>query len=182
MQDIQNNKLQNIKFDSAFPGHAWEISRLVNSVYRGENSKKGWTTEAELLGGIRVTVNEILRLIGKKNNELLIAATDNNIIGCVHLEKKKNNRCHLGMLSVDVNYQKEGIGKLLMKESENYAKNVFGSGEMEMKVIGQRKELIEYYIRQGYTLTGEKENFSLNSHFGAPKRNDLYFEYMVKSL
>jgi len=173
--------LKNIIINSAFPGHAWEISRLVNSVYRGENSKKGWTTEAELLGGIRITVNKILELIGKRNNEILLAVTDDKIIGCVHLEKI-NNKCHLGMLSVDVNYQKEGIGKLLMGESENYAKEVFECSEMEMKVIGQRKELIEYYIRQGYTLTGEKENFSLNAHFGAPKRNDLYFEFLVKSL
>jgi ribosomal protein S18 acetylase RimI-like enzyme len=181
MQNIQNNKLQELKLDYAFPGHAWEISRLVNSVYRGENSKKGWTTEADLLEGIRITVNKILELIGKKNNEILLAVTDDKIIGCVHLEKI-NKKCHLGMLSVDVNYQKEGIGKYLMNESEKYAKEVFRCGEMEMKVIGQRKELIEYYIRQGYKLMGEKENFSLNTHFGAPKRNDLYFEYMVKPI
>ena len=29
------------------------LVRLVNSAYRGESSKKGWTTEADLLDGIR---------------------------------------------------------------------------------------------------------------------------------
>jgi len=173
--------LHEIIIDFAFPGHAWEISRLVNSVYRGENSKKGWTTEADLLGGIRITVNKVLELIGKKNNEILLAIIDNKIIGCVHLEKIQE-RCHLGLLSVSVDYQKQGIGKLLMNESEIFTKNVFECNAMEMKVIGQRKELIDYYIRYGYMITGEKESFSLKEHFGNPVRNDLYFEYMVKPL
>jgi ribosomal protein S18 acetylase RimI-like enzyme len=86
------------------------------------------------------------------------------------------------MLSVHVDFQKNGIGTLLMNESEKYAKEIFDSIEMEMKVIGQRKELIDYYIRRGYSITGEKELFSAGKHFGAPRRNDLYFEFLVKKL
>jgi hypothetical protein len=62
-----------IFFEAAFPGHAWEITNLVNSVYRGDNSKKGWTTEADLLGGIRINVNTVLKLIGRKDNEIILS-------------------------------------------------------------------------------------------------------------
>ena len=31
-----------------------EIAALVNSAYRGESSRMGWTTEADLLSGQRV--------------------------------------------------------------------------------------------------------------------------------
>lgn len=157
------------------------IAELVNSVYRGENSKKGWTTEANLLGGIRITIEKINDIFLSENNVILVVTDDGRIIGCVHLEKK-GDRCELGMLSVDVNYQNKGIGRMIMDECERYAKRDFHCNEMEMKVVGQRKELVDYYLRRGYVLTGEKEPFVLNSHFGEPKRTDLYFEYMVKKL
>src|SRR6266508_3998879 len=94
-----------IKIRPASLSDSEQLTALVNSVYRGENSKKGWTTEADLLDGIRITKKKIEQLIGTDSNVILIAEFDSKIIGCVHLEKKKNNRCHLGMLSVDVNYQ-----------------------------------------------------------------------------
>jgi len=84
------------------------------------------------------------------------------------------------MLSVDVNIQNLGIGKKMMEQSEHYAKNIFKCSEMEMKVIGKRKELIDYYLRRGYHISGEKEPFVLNTHFGKPKSDDLFFIYLVK--
>lgn len=158
-----------------------DVCALVNSVYRGENSKKGWTTEAYMLDGIRIDKQSLIKIISKVNNIIILSLFENKIIGCVHLETK-GNKCHLGMLSVDVNCQDKGIGKLLMSYSEKYAKDELKCSLMEMKVIAQRKELIDFYIRRGYRITGESEPFLLNAHFGEPKTSDLYFEYLTKDL
>jgi hypothetical protein len=42
---------------------AQEIAALVNSCYRGDSSRAGWTTEADLLGGTRTYSNDIERLM-----------------------------------------------------------------------------------------------------------------------
>ncbi|HEY3249665.1 MAG TPA: GNAT family N-acetyltransferase [Ignavibacteria bacterium] len=170
-----------IDFRSATGEDSEKICSLVNSVYRGDNAKKGWTTEADLLGGIRININTVNDVINRENNVILLALIEDKVVGCVHLEKK-NSKCHLGMLSVDVDYQDKKIGRALMDESETYAKNTFGCREMEMKVIGQRTELIDYYLRRGYKLTEEKEPFIVSTHFGEPKIDNLYFIYMVKQL
>src|SRR5437588_505266 len=104
-------------FRTAEPNDADEIAVLVNSVYRGDNAKKGWTTEADLLDGIRINANKVNEIIKSDNNAILLALNKLKIIGCVHLEKK-GNRSHLGMLSVDVNFQNCGIGRMLMDKSE----------------------------------------------------------------
>jgi N-acetylglutamate synthase-like GNAT family acetyltransferase len=170
-----------MQFRKAELNDAENVCALVNSVYRGENSKKGWTTEAYMLDGIRIDKESLKKIISKKDNVIILAINEGEIIGCVHLEQK-GNRCHLGMLSVNVNYQDKGIGKKIMEHSEEYAKNEMKCSIMEMKVIGQRKELIDFYIRRGYKITGESEPFLLNTHFGEPKSSDLYFEYLTKEL
>lgn len=179
---MSNNILSNLQFPNAVPEQAGEITSLVNSVYRGENAKKGWTTEAEILGGIRITQEKVKEYINTVSSVILLAVHDNNIIGCVHLEKE-NNFCWLGMLSVDVKFQTYGLGKILIEKSESFAKVKFGCDEMKMKVIGVRKELLEYYFRRGYILTGEHEDFILDEEtFGKPFVQGLYFEILSKKL
>lgn len=171
-----------IDFRPAVTEDSERVCNLVNSVYRGEEAKKGWTTEADLLGGIRIDVNTVNKIIDTSDNVILLALIENKIVGCVHLEKRKNNKCYLGMLSVDVNYQNKKIGRALMDESEDYAKNVFGCDGMEMRVFERRTELVDYYLRRGYSLTEKKEPFIVNFHFGDPKVSDLDFIVMVKKL
>jgi len=174
--------MDDFQFHPASPEHAGEITSLVNSVYRGENAKKGWTTEAEILGGIRITEEKVIEYINTKDNVIIIAVDDKKLIGCVHLEKE-NNFCWLGMLSVNVNYQTFGLGKILIEKSESFAKEKFGCNEMKMKVIGVRKELLEYYFRRGYRLTGEHEDFIIDEEtFGKPFVQGLYFEILSKKL
>lgn len=179
---MSNNILSNLQFPNAVPEQAGEITSLVNSVYRGDNAKKGWTTEAEILGGIRITEEKVTEYINTKDNVIMLAVNDKKIIGCVHLEKEGNS-CWLGMLSVDVNYQTYGLGKMLIEKSESFVKEKFGCGEMKMKVIGVRKELLEYYFRRGYRLTGEREDFIVDEDtFGKPFVQGLYFEILSKKL
>ena len=47
------------------------LNTLINSAYRGEFSKKGWTTEAHLLEGSRTTEEELLEIIQDKHNTIL---------------------------------------------------------------------------------------------------------------
>jgi predicted N-acetyltransferase YhbS len=171
----------NITLQTAMPSDAESITFLVNSVYRGENSKKGWTTEADFLDGIRINEEKVREIISKESDVIILAKTDNLMVGCVHLENK-GKYSMLGMLSVDVNFQDKGIGKILMAECERYTKEVWALNEIKMKVIGRRKELIDYYLRRGYILTGEREDFeSADGTFGKPKEK-LYFETLGKNL
>jgi ribosomal protein S18 acetylase RimI-like enzyme len=170
-----------IKFQIAGINDAEVITSLVNSVYRGENSKKGWTTEADFLTGIRITEEKVKEIIERKSGIIILAIFEGNIIGCVHLENTGTNS-YLGMLSVDVNYQDKGIGKLLINECERYTKEMWGLSEIKMKVISRRTELIEYYNRRGYSSTGELEDFGAHGETFGDTKEMLYFETLKKEL
>lgn len=157
-----------------------KLEILINSAYRGESSKKGWTTEADLLGGIRIDLEALQDLISTDNSIILKFTEKNKILGCVNLVAK-GKAVYLGMLTVSPTEQQRGIGKKLMVASEEYAAEN-GFDEIEMTVISQRSELISYYERRGYQQTGEKRPFPMNNpRFGKPK-TDLEFIVLRKSL
>lgn len=170
-----------IKLHIAELKNAGKITDLVNSVYRGENSKKGWTTEADFLSGIRITEEKVKEIIELKDNVVITAISGGNLIGCVHLENA-GSYSYLGMLSVDVNFQDKGIGKMLINECERYTREVLGLNEIKMKVISRRAELIEYYNRRGYVSTGELEEFGASGDTFGDTVEKLYFETLTKSL
>lgn len=170
-----------IKFQIAGLKDAEKITALVNSVYRGENSKKGWTTEADFLSGIRITEVKVKEIIEGKNDVIILALLEGIIIGGVHLENA-GSYSYLGMLSVDVYFQDKGIGKILINECERYTKEVLGLSEIRMKVISRRTELIEYYNRRGYSATGELEEFGAQGDTFGDTVEKLYFETLTKSL
>jgi ribosomal protein S18 acetylase RimI-like enzyme len=171
----------NIELKIASVNDAKDINTLVNSVYRGENSKKGWTTEAEFLGGIRITEEKVKEILVRKNDIVILAFIEGSITGCVHLENA-GEHSYLGMLSVDVDHQDKGIGRLLINECERYTKEEWKLRKIKMKVINRRLELMEYYYRRGYRSTGEIEEFLPGPEtFGDPTEK-LYFETLSKEL
>lgn len=174
-------KTSEIILKIAIVTEADDITSLINSVYRGENSKKGWTTEADFLSGIRITEEKLKEIIERKSDIIILAMIDGNIIGCVHLENT-GSYSYLGMLSVDVNSQDKGIGRLLINECERYTKEVWGLNEVRMKVISRRTELIEYYNRRGYSATGELEEFGASGDTFGDTNEKLYFETLKKCL
>lgn len=158
-----------------------ELVELVNSAYRGETSKKGWTTEADLLkGALRTDIPSLIALINNPEAVLLKYSDINNtIIGSVYLEKQKRG-LYLGMLSVSPLLQAAGIGKQIMSAAEFYAKEnnclcIF------MSVISVRHELIAWYERLGYNKTGETKPFPSDNRFGVPTQ-PLEFIIMEKLL
>jgi ribosomal protein S18 acetylase RimI-like enzyme len=164
----------------ATPNDASELDKLVNSAYRGESSRQGWTTEADLLDGTRTDATAIADLIRTPGTVLLKYVEENKILGCVEL-RNQQGKLYLGMLTVMPNLQGKGIGKKLMYAAEEEAKNQHCTSVF-MTVISVRKELIDWYVRHGYEPTGEKKPFAFNDpRFGQPK-TQLEFVVLEKKL
>lgn len=146
------------------------LETLLNSAYRGESSKKGWTSEADLISGeIRTSTDELTNLISTDGSVLLKYTTDQqNIIGCVNLQVQ-NKSIYLGMLSVAPNYQANGIGKQLLLAAEKYAETNY-CNRIFMTVISVRTELINWYLRNNYVLNGEKKPFPTDHASGIPNQ------------
>src|SRR5206468_9965571 len=85
-----------------------QLKTIINSANRGEESKKGWTTEAELLEGKRINEEELTNIITQPDVVILKCCNDKNeITGCVSL-KKNDNKMYLGMLTVSPALQAGG--------------------------------------------------------------------------
>lgn len=164
----------------ATPFDAQELNTLVNSAYRGEGAKQGWTTEADLLDGTRIDEAALLDLIAKPDTTILKYVEDRRIIGCVELRQEKE-KLYLGMLSVSPTIQNKGVGKKLLKAAEEHAHSKSISS-IFMTVISGRIELIDWYVRHGYQLTGERKPFIVpDERWGIPKQK-LEFVVLEKKL
>ncbi len=142
---------------------------LINSAYRGEHSKKGWTTEADFLDGVRTDAGTLEEMINKDGAAILKFTNEENILqGCVYLEKKEH-KMYLGMLTVSPLEQAKGIGKRLLDAAEKYTRDK-GCSMIEMTVISVRSELIAWYEKYGYYKTGERKPFPTDIKFGIPKQ------------
>lgn len=157
------------------------LVKLLNSAYRGEGSKKGWTTEADLLeGSLRTDAANINDLMQTPGAVFLKHTNDQNRIeGCVFLHKK-GDKLYLGMLSVSPLIQAKGIGRQLMTAAESYARDQ-QCVSIFMKVISVRHELVQWYERKGYHKTGETEAFPTDNKYGVPTQQ-LEFVVLEKEM
>ena len=161
------------------------LNELVQSAYRGESSRRGWTTEADLLDGIRTDEAGLRAMLNNPRATILKYEEAGQLLGCVYLEKKDDDAgsssLYLGMLTVSPDAQAGGIGKQLMAAAEQVARD-WHCRAMTMTVIPQRHELIAFYERRGYRPTGETEPFPMDDpRFGLPKQ-PLSFIVMEKPL
>ena len=156
------------------------IAELVNSGYRGEVSKQGWTTEADLLDGIRTDPTEVRQLIAMSDSMIYLCTQGEVIIGSVHLQRV-NGVGYLGLFVIQPNLQGAGIGKQFMRSAELAAKNAWGVSKMTMTVITVRPELLAFYERRGYRRTGKLIPFPADDQH-RPKVAGLQLEYLEKDL
>ncbi|WP_460791447.1 GNAT family N-acetyltransferase [Nocardioides maradonensis] len=155
---------------------------LVESAYRGDASRVGWTTEAALLEGQRTDADAVREIVGSSAGRLLLAERDGALVACCQLEPR-GDAAYFGMFAVRPDSQGGGLGKVVLAEAERVAREEWGAVRMEMTVIEQREDLIAFYERRGYGRTGEFEPFPYgDERFGRPLRDDLRFARLEKVL
>ena len=171
--------LRPMNFRNATHADLSALDKLVNSAYRGEGSKQGWTTEADLLGGVRTSEASLQKMMDNPDAVILLAEEGSKLQGCVYLEHQ-GVALYLGMLTVRPDLQGKGLGAQLMQASEERAREL-GCKKIKMTVITVRDELIAYYGRKGFTDTGKREAFPADPAFGIPKQ-PLEFMVMEKAV
>lgn len=155
---------------------------LVNSAYRGDSSREGWTTEADLLDGQRIDADRLMETIASPGAVILVHERDHALVGCVHLERTGED-CYLGMLTIQPALQGAGLGRQLLEAAERWVMDHWSSRAIDMSVLRQRTELIAWYERRGYRRTGGRRPFPYgDERFGLPQRDDLVFDVLRKPL
>src|SRR4051812_36867262 len=142
----------------ATPADAPALATLINSAYRGEGSKAGWTTEADMIGGQRVDADRLVEVIAEPGSVILLCEEEDAPVACVHLERTGDD-CYLGMLTVMPTRQRAGLGRHLLEAAERWAAEHWCARAMHMTVLIQRTDLIPWYERRGYTRTGVRKPF-----------------------
>jgi ribosomal protein S18 acetylase RimI-like enzyme len=172
-----------LTFRPAAAGDIADLADLIQSAYRGDESRRGWTTEADLLAGQRTDAAELAEVIGGVERGILLAEREGALVGCCRLERRPCGAAYLGMLSVRPGLQDGGIGRAIVGEAERAVRCAWGARRMQMTVIRQRHELIAWYERLGYRRTGATEPFPYDDvRSGIPKVAGLEFVVLEKPL
>jgi ribosomal protein S18 acetylase RimI-like enzyme len=155
---------------------------LIESAYRGDASRDGWTTEADLLGGRRTDRDTVAAVIAAPASRMVVESLDGDTLGCAQLERR-GDEAYFGMFAISPTSQGAGLGSALLVEAERIARDEWGARQMQMTVIRQREDLIAWYGRRGYRATGETRPFPYgDERFGLPRVADLEFVVLAKQL
>ena len=159
------------------------LHALIESAYRGEASRVGWTTEADLLDGQRTDPEELADIIAAEDQGLLVAWRGEEAVACVKYQWLTEGVGYFGMLSVRPGLQSSGLGRRMVEAAERRLSADHGATRIRIQVFPQRDTLIAWYQRLGYVLTGETAPFPYgDARFGLPRRDDLHFVILEKPL
>ena len=159
------------------------LHRLIESAYRGEASRAGWTTEADLLAGQRTDPDDLASILADPAQAMLTAWRDDELLGCVLIADRSHGTGYFGMLSVVPTLQGGGLGRRLVDTAHAELVRRFGGRRVRISVFPQRESLIAWYRRLGYAPTGETLPFPYDDpRFGLPLRDDLHFIVMERPL
>ncbi|MEV1054240.1 GNAT family N-acetyltransferase [Streptomyces sp. NPDC059017] len=171
-----------LSFHDATDADVPALVELIESAYRGDSSRAGWTTEADILDGQRTDPEGVRQVIGASGSRLLVVRRGDEMVACCQLEHR-GDAAYFGMFAVRPGLQGGGLGRLVITEAERLVREAWGVTEMHMTVISVREELIAWYERRGYRRTGRMTPFPYgDERFGVPRRADLQFELLVKNL
>lgn len=155
------------------------LHALVESAFRGDSARTGWTHEADLLDGQRTDRESLAEIIAGPDRTILM--TD-DATGCVQVSRIAPGLSALGLLAVRPDAQAGGLGRRLVEAAERHAASEHAATRIEMTVIAARGELIAWYERQGYVRTGETRPFPMDDpRFGLP-RQSLSFVVLERDL
>ncbi|MFJ3105043.1 GNAT family N-acetyltransferase [Streptomyces sp. NPDC086835] len=171
-----------LTYRDAAEGDVPALVALIESAYRGEASRAGWTSEADILGGQRTDPQGVREVITAPGSRLMIVERDGEPVACCQLEHR-GEAAYFGMFAVRPDLQGAGLGRRIIAEAERSVRETWGVAEMHMTVISVREDLIAWYERRGYRRTGRMTPFPYgDERFGIPRRDDLAFELLVKAL
>jgi GNAT superfamily N-acetyltransferase len=173
-------QLQRVK-ESDLP----EIVDLINLAYRGKGTQAGWATEQHYIEGERTSISHLKEDLAAKPEALFLMWRDEvggRLLGSVWLEPGMGGAWYLGLLNVRPDLQDRQLGRTLLAAAEQRAK-AEGARRIRISVINVRDSLIAWYLRRGYTLTGETQTFPYSDErFGRPLRDDLEFVFLEKAV
>lgn len=160
------------------------ICALVNAAYRGETSRAGWTTEADLLTGVRTSERTIQALIEREDACILLGEEAGVVVACICIERghAAANTVYLGMIAVSPLLQNRGYGKAMIMAAEKLAIARWQVQHAEMTVISLRQELIAFYQRLGYLPTGVLKPFPVAPDLWQPQVSDMQLQVLCKHL
>ncbi|KJV34422.1 hypothetical protein VI06_00980 [Aquitalea magnusonii] len=145
---------------------AQEIATLVNRAYRPSPQEGGWTHEANLIAGERINLSQVLSLFHEQSTVLLLCHGV-EIVACVHVQGGQSG-AYIGMLATNPGMQAQGLGKQMLLHAEAYATEHLKASVFRMSVLSSRPELLAFYQRRGYVLTGEVAEYPLSAGVGLP--------------
>jgi GNAT superfamily N-acetyltransferase len=162
---------------------AADVLALVRRAYRGESSRAGWTTEADLLDDERIDLPGVANKINRRDGLVLLADDGAGaLVACCELALARAGVGYFGMFAVEPTRQAGGLGRAVLAEAERRARDDLGAARMELAVIAARTDLIAWYERRGYRATGETRPFPYDELVGGPAlRDDLYFVVLEKA-
>jgi ribosomal protein S18 acetylase RimI-like enzyme len=182
LEQLMDTAATGLTFRDATDGDVDALVALIESAYRGDSSRAGWTTEADILDGQRTDAEGVLQVIKAPDSRLLTVERDGTVVACCQIEHR-GSHAYFGMFAVSPAFQGAGLGKVIIAEAERIARETWGAREMHMTVISVRDDLIAWYERRGYRRTGRMTPFPYgDERFGVPLRTDLRFELLVKPL
>ncbi|OXJ07265.1 GNAT family N-acetyltransferase [Burkholderia sp. HI2500] len=157
------------------------LVELVNAAYRPTTSAGGWTHESALIDGPRITSSQLGSALRAPDSILLVAEIDGSIAGCIEV-RKDGDAAYIGTLAVAPSMQNHGLGKALLHEAEQFAVRNWQIGTAVMVVLSARRELIDFYLRRGYTQTGERMGYPFDAGVGRPRDESLTIETLTRNI
>ncbi len=136
---------------------------------------KAFKVEAFFIVRDRLVPEEALEYFRK--GRFLLAEENGVLAGAVYVELR-GERSYLGMLSVNPDLQKTGLGRRLMGAAEEFAREM-GSHHMDLTVVNLRTELPPFYRKLGYVENGTEP---IRAHMVPLVTQPCHFMKMTKPL
>ena len=180
-----------LRIRAARPADADTLTTLIRSAYRGDDSRAGWTSEADLVEGERINAGQVRAMITDAGSLILVGETPDQpgqlsqparIVACCQLRNEGAGLAYFGTFAVSPQAQGAGLGRQLMNEAERQAVSSFGATRLEMTVLAPQEKLIAYYERRGFQRTGEIRPFPADPTYARPLADDLFFVVLEKPL
>lgn len=145
-----------------------QLVELINLAYRAQ-SERSWTTEKAFVDGTRITNEQLNGDLSRSNFKLFVGENEQGLlVACIGLSFDHNS-VEIGTFAIDSSVQNLGFGKEILAYAEQYiVQNHPSVSYFLMYVLDVRSELIAYYQRRGYQITGHTEPYPVNANVGQP--------------